>query len=209
MTSSSTTPTSLFSWLMPLLVALLCWLLWWGELTYWVPQQPYAWTQHHWYSVYPIIVLIIGVFLWPLQRAFDMPWRWLLFYGLLLALVSGSAYWVIHSIFQNLYLDFFLGDPATNLMAWSIWKLLALALVVALFYFLPLWHFHTTTDGMHILTLLEVFILVVPCSLISLECFPMGSTSISFINAVKLGYPVFWLPIGLGYLSRAVAWEWL
>ncbi len=206
--TSSTPSFSWFSWLAPLPIAFFCWWLWWWELVQVVPSGAMAWARYDWQSIYPIIVLIVGVFLWPLHRAFGMPWPWVFLYGVLLSVVSATAYWRVRSIFQELYLEGLLSSDH-SLVAWSIWKLLALAFVLALFYFLPLWHYHTTTDGMHILTLLEVFILVIPCSLITLECFPMGSTEISFMNAVRLGYPVFWTTIGLGYLSRGIAEEWL
>lgn len=199
---------SKISWLAPVGVALLCWSLWWWEWSYAVPQEEYAWTQHHWKCIYPIIGLTIGVFLWPLHQAFAMPWKWLLFYALLLCGVSWGTYRMAHAIFQTLYIEGLLGGNP-DWAAWSLWKLLALALGLAICYFIPLWHYHQTTDGIHILTLVEVFILVVPCSLVSLELLPMGSTEINFMNAVKLGYPVFWTPIGLGYLSRAIALEWV
>lgn len=204
------TPSRLswLSWLAPLLVATLCWSLWWWEWTQAVPQEGLAWTQHDWQCIYPIIVLTVGVFLWPLHRAFAMPWTWVLLYGVVLCGISAVTYFGARSIFQTLYLTGLLGANTSG-AAWSIWKLLGMALGLAICYFLPLWHYHQTTDGMHILTLLEVFILVVPCSLISLELFPMGSDSLSFMTAVKFGYPVFWVPMGLGYLSRAVAEEWL
>ncbi|MGH1334909.1 MAG: hypothetical protein ACRBFS_02200 [Aureispira sp.] len=203
-----TTRFSWLSWLAPFLVAMLCWMLWYLEWSQMVPQEGLAWTQHNWQCIYPIIFLTILVFLWPLHQAFEMPLGWGLFYMALLCVGSWLTYWGARSIFQALYLEGLLvGD--TNLAAWSLWELLGMALGLALCYFLPLWHYHQTTDGMHVLTLLEAFILVVPCSLITLELFPMGSAELSFINAVKLGYPVFWTPIGLGYLSRAIAEEWL
>lgn len=196
------------SWFVPLVVAFLCWVLWWWEWRQVVPKEGLAWTQHDWNCIYPIIFLTVTIFLWPLYCTFAMSWRWALVYGVLLSGASWMTYYSAHSIFQTLYLEGLLTDNR-NLAAWSLWKLLGIALSLAICYFLPLWHYHKTTDGMHILTLVEVFILVVPCSLITLELFPIGNAEISFMNAVKLGYPVFWTVIGLGYLSRAVAEEWI
>lgn len=200
------TSFSLVAWWRPLLVALLCWCLWWLEWVWAVPQEGLQWTKHHWKCVYPIIFLTVVLFLFPLRGAFAVPWGWLLIYGVVLYGVSWWAYWETYSVFRNLYLAELLKGEQ-GLAAWSLWKLMGIALGLAICYFLPLWHYHQTTDGIHILTLLEVFILVIPCSLITLEVFPMGYNETSFINAVKLGYPVFWASLGLGYLSMAVANE--
>jgi hypothetical protein len=200
------TSFSWLAWCSPFLVALLCWGLWWLEWSWSVSQEGLLWTAHHWKSVYPIILLTVVLFLFPLRRAFAVPWGWLFVYGVVLYGVSWWAYWETYSVFKNLYVAELLVREQ-GLGAWSLWKLIGIALGLAICYFLPLWHYHQTTDGIHILTLLEIFILVIPCSLITLEIFPMGDAEISFINAVKLGYPVFWASMGLGYLSMAVADE--
>lgn len=196
------------SLLLPVVVGGCCIGLWWLEQTFRLGWSGEAWLQQHWWSIYPIVGLVIAVFLWPLRQTWSIPWRWMIAYALLLSGVSWGAYVGTRSVFDTLYSTGLLRGDTTVVTA-SIWKLFGVVLVVAGAYFIPLWQFHHSTDRLHLLTLVEAFVLVIPCSLISLELLPFIGEGHTFVDAVRLGYPFFWVPFFLGYLSLATAKEWI
>jgi hypothetical protein len=55
------------------------------------------------------------------------------------------------------------------------------------------------------MTIVAVFISIVPASLISIEWVKGFASTESFVDAVKMGYPVFWLNTLLGWVSYAMA----
>ena len=164
--------------------------------------------RQDWWSIYPIIALVVAVFLWPLGKAWAIPWPWMLLYVIVLAGSSWGAYHTTRSIFHTLYAEGLMVGHNQVITA-SIWKLFGVVLVVAAIYFIPLWQFHHSTDRLHLLTLVEAFILVIPCSLISLEWLSLGQVPHTFLDAVRWGYPFFWIPVFLGWVAVATAREWI
>lgn len=194
--------------LLPALVGCCCIGLWWLEQDWRLGWSGTAWLQQSWWSIYPIIGLIVAVFLGPLWRMWSIPWYWLGFYVLVLSLVSWGGYVWTRSIFYTLYVEGLLGGD-TRVVTISFWKLFGIVLLVACVYFIPLRQFHQSTDRLHLLTLVEAFILVIPCSLISLESFSFIGRGTTFLDAVRWGYPFFWVPFFLGCFSIATAKEWM
>jgi hypothetical protein len=54
------------------------------------------------------------------------------------------------------------------------------------------------------MTIVAVFISIIPASLISIEWIKGFATSVSFVESVKMGYPLFWLNVMLGWVSYAM-----
>lgn len=195
-------------WITPIVAGLCSLLLWWYELHELVGWQGIKWTIEPLTSIYIITALIVITFLLPMMLELKMPKIWLLLHSVLLYTCSLLAYFAAKSIFNTLYTNgLVVGDQ--GIIAFSIWKLMAVVIILSIIYFIPMWHFHQTTDGMHILTIIVAIISVVPASLITVECLPLWGVKTAFIDAVKLGYPVFWIPIFLGFLSTAAAKEWI
>lgn len=194
--------------LAPVAIGVICIYLWYSELHHNIGWKGEDWLHKPINSVYLITFLVVIAFLLPIVAELKMPIPWFLFYLLLLYAVSLGAYFVSKEIFYFLYRDgLYANDNYVKAMA--IWKLLATVLVFATVYFMPMRHFCKTSDGMHVLTILVAIISVIPASIITIETFPLWNTRINFMNAVKIGYPLFWLPIFLGTLSTAAAKEWV
>lgn len=192
----------------PVGVGICCLLLWWYELHQLIGWQGMKWLKAPLTAVYVITALVVLVFLLPMLVELKMTVPWLILYSLLLYGASLVAFFTAKKIFYTLYTKgLIINDHHT--IALSIWKLMGVVIGLSAIYFIPMRHFHKTTDGMHILTIIVAIISVVPASLISVESLPLWSSKMAFIDAVKLGYPIFWISIFLGLLSTAAAKEWI
>jgi hypothetical protein len=198
----------IFLLITPILIGVISWLMWSYELHQVVGARGFAWLREPLTSIYIISFLIVVAFLLPLRVELKMPIGWTLFYLVLLYGASVGTYFLAKQIFYTLYTrGLIAGD--NRIITLSIWKLLGTVILLSAIYFIPMRHFHKSTDGMHILTIMIAIISVVPASLICIEQLPLWSTQTAFIDAVKLGYPILWLPIFLGSLSTAAAKEWI
>ena len=194
--------------LLPLISDLFCYWLWKeGSLGL----DPKWWIKTD-ETILAIVLIIVANYLLPQVWFFRMPFLWIVFYLILLSVVAWGGYWMTKHILITLY-DCRMHNPNCNdnLVAWSIWKLLGVVGIISMIFFIPIWQFHRTTDGMHILTILSACIATVPASLITLEFWEGKETKIDFVfvYAVECGYPVFWLAIFFGWLSLATAREWI
>ncbi len=186
--------------------------IWYTDMTMVLGWEGVDWVKETQHAIFPITSMVVIGYMLPQMLILRMPVAWSLFYIILLFIVSIIAFEVAKDLFIELYkcrIGF--KECHTSSLAWSIWKLLGLAGVLSIIYFIPIRHFHHSTEGMHILTILVAFVSTVPASLISLEQFhPWAESSrYLFIEAVKMGYPALWLPIFLGLLSWAAAREWI
>jgi len=205
-------PKDLLLLLFPLIVGVVCISIWLYEMIYVVGWKGYAWIRDPLMGIYPITFLIVMAYLLPQLIVLKFPKIWFVAYTVILFVASIGAYFAAQGIFIELYkCRAGLINCQTDLVAWSIWKLFWLVGVLSVIYFIPIRHFHHSTDGMHILTILVAFVSVVPTSLISLEEFHAWSEDsvFLFVDCVKMGYPALWTPILLGTLSTAAAKEWI
>ncbi|BDS13359.1 hypothetical protein [Aureispira anguillae] len=194
--------------IIPVLLGGCCLLLWWYELHQVVGWQGLNWIKQPLVVIYIITGLVVAAFLLPIIVELKVPVVWIVIYALLLYAISLGTYFTAKGIFYTLYTKgLMMGNQ--NVIAGSIWKLMGVVILWAMVYFIPIRHFHNSTDGMHIITIMVAIISVVPASLICIECLPLWSTQMAFIDAVKVGYPVFWAPIFLGLLSTAAVKEWI
>lgn len=192
--------------LSPFLVGGLCIFLWWQELHHVIGWQGSGWVRKPLFSVYIIIFLIVAVFLLPMVVELKMPIPWVIFYVVLLYLTSCWAFFQAKEILHRLYAHG-LHTGNQHLVAVSIWELMGVVIAFAIVFFIPMRHFHRTTDGMHVITIIVAVISVIPASIISIEHLPLWDCKINFMDAVKIGYPIFWLTVFLGLLSEAAAKE--
>jgi hypothetical protein len=198
----------IFLLIVPIFIGIVSLLLWSYELHQVVGARGFAWLRQPLTSVYLISFLIVLAFLLPLRIELEMPIGWALFYIVLLYGASLGTYFLAKQIFYTLYTKGLIAGD-NKIITLSIWKLLGTVILLSAVYFIPMRHFHKTTDGMHILTIMIAIISVVPASLICIEQLPLWSQETAFIDAVKIGYPIFWMPIFLGSLSTAAAKQWI
>ncbi|CAA6826126.1 MAG: Unknown protein [uncultured Aureispira sp.] len=198
----------IFLLIAPVFIGVISLLMWWYELHQVIGGSGFGWLEESLRSIYLISFLIVLAFILPMRIELKMPIGWGLFYILLLYGASLGTYFLTKQIFYNLYTKGLIGGD-TKIITLSIWKLLATVILLSAIYFIPMRHFHRKTDGMHILTIMVAMISVIPASLISIEQIPLWSAETAFIDAVKLGYPIFWMPIFLGSFSTAAAKEWI
>lgn len=209
-------PKDLLFLIPPILVGILAWGFWYYDTNaFAMSQNAYSWINGLQYAPYFIVFLVVSIYLLPQVIEFKIPWYWCLFYLLLLFATAYIGYWLAQDVFKELYKErifSFATNIDSNQAAWSAWKLFGLTTLVSIIFFIPIRQFHSSTDGMHILTIMVAIIAVIPMSLISLEIHQLWKPDNSpfvFVNAVRLGYPVFWLPILLGIFSVATAKEWV
>ncbi len=198
----------IFLLIVPIVAGIIGLLMWWYELHELIGWQGMKWIRQPITSVYIIPFLIVLAFILPMRIELEMPIGWTILYIGLLYGASLGAYFLAKQIFYTLYTRGLIGGD-NGIITLSIWKLMATVILLSIIYFIPMRHFHKTTDGMHILTIMVAIISVVPASLICVEQFPLWTRGTAFIDAVKLGYPIFWMPIFLGWLSTAAAKEWV
>ena len=198
----------IFLLIVPVFIGVISFFMWSYELHQVVGIRGFAWLREPLMSVYIISFLIVLAFILPLRIELKIPIGWALFYILLLYGASLGTYFVAKQIFYTLYTKGLIGGD-NRIITLSIWKLLAIVILLSAIYFIPMRHFRRKTDGMHILTIMVAIISVVPASLICIEQIPLWSHETAFIDAVKLGYPTFWMPVFLGSLSTAAAKEWI
>lgn len=192
----------------PFLIGGICVFLWWHDLHQVIGWQGNGWLRKPLFSVYPIIFLIVVSFLLPMAVELKMPKEWVLFYIVLLFGTSCWAFFEAKDILHRLYAHgLHVGDQ--YLAAVSIWELMGVVVVFSIIFFIPMRHFHRTTDGMHIITIMVAVISVIPASIISIENLPLWDCKMNFMDAVKIGYPIFWITVFLGLLSEAAAKEWV
>lgn len=208
MEQAKLTLKDIFLLITPVFIGVISLLMWWYELHEVVGWEGYAWVYHPLRSIYVISFLIVVAFILPMRMELKMPIGWTVFYMLLLYGTSIGTYFLAKQIFYTLYTKGLIAGD-NKIITLSIWKLLATVILLSTIYFIPMRHFHKTTDGMHVLTIMIAIISVVPASLICMEQLPLWSRETAFMDAVKLGYPIFWMPIFLGLLSTAAAKEWI
>lgn len=144
----------------PILVGAVCILIWWYELHQVIGWQGEKWLRNDLRGIYVITFLIVATFLLPLVVELRMPAMWGGIYTVLLYITGITAFFVARHVFMILYTKgLIMGDE--RLIAYSIWKLLGIVIIVAIVFFIPMRHFHKTTDGMHVITIMVALISVV------------------------------------------------
>ncbi|WCL82489.1 hypothetical protein PPO43_05170 [Saprospira sp. CCB-QB6] len=182
------------------LLACLAWSLWQFELNFLV-----GWGGTHWLHVpfytTPIICGIAAIsymlplFIWG--RNIPLYKYWTIFF--LLMGSSWGAYSLAYLAFANLYSKIHFGDTGF-LVGSALFVLVFLESIV----FWATRTFFGRSPSFHILSLAFMFIMCVPLSLISIDFFPAFGGGHNFIDAVKMGYPIFWVCLQLGILSYAI-----
>ncbi len=180
----------------PLLLAGAALLLWLNEIFIKTGWKSTKWIDYPFLSVYIISFLTVFAYLLPIiifkkVKIINLSLSFLTIY-----IASIWGYFSSKSIFVKIYDKI---EEDTHLV--YIWSLFLIVCIVSSVYFYSKQFLLYKSDRFHVMTLVIVFISVIPASLITVEWIPGYGNNITFIDSVKMGYPIFWLIVMLGFTS--------
>ena len=156
------------------------------------------WVRESYWSVYFILFFTVFAYLFPFRHLKERsPWD-LLLPGLVLYTVSLVAFHLAKAILFTLF------SPFGATMGFRL--LIFLILVI----FFTSYGFYLVTQqqimkvrGRQIMLFMIIITSTVPLSLLTVKLYngPAAGSYTSFIDAVKVGYPFFWIVIGMGLAS--------
>lgn len=184
----------------PILLGILAWGIWLYEIVNRVGWESANWLRVPLCSVYIITGITVVSYLAPILMWSKAKWYVMSACILGMYLAAYGGYYFGRYLFTQLYLKQF--SDKTHVM--DVWALFFLVLAVSAVFFSLKQYFLFKSGQFHILTLMAVFISVIPASLATVEWFPGFGSTIGFIDAVKMGYPMLWVNILLGWTAYAM-----
>lgn len=172
---------------------------WLAELIYVVGWEGEKWGTAYLNTVYLICFFVVLSYLSPVLIFVKVKFKNFIITFTILYISSILAYYIAKKLFIELYHKM----PEDKHVIY-VWLLIVLVTVVAFVFFYIKQMLLYKSDRFHVMTLVAVFISVVPASLITLEWIKGFVSTESFIDAVKMGYPIFWLNIFLGLVSYSM-----
>jgi hypothetical protein len=177
-----------------LLLALLAYSLWWLELTYRIGWEADGWLSYTPYSVFGIAALLVVAYLLPIGMALQTAQGSLLQAGIELYFVTLAAYFLERLILITQYTQFYGFFSKDGLL---IVQIVVLAMTA--------WSFYLITQRwiqplrwQQSLVLGAAMTLPYPLSLLFIQPLFNFSDQNSFSDAVKMGYPFFWIVLLMG-----------
>jgi hypothetical protein len=184
----------------PVLLGTVSMILWLTEIIYRVGWNGIEWIVTDLKSVYLLTLLAVLSYVLPMIFLSKVKVRNTIISLTLLYLFSLLGYFATKWIFRQLFDK--IGDDTHVLYVWLL--IFDVTVIAAIFYYTKQ-YFLLKSERFHLMTIVAVFISIVPASLISIEWVKGFASTESFVDAVKMGYPVFWLNILLGWVSYAMA----
>jgi hypothetical protein len=157
------------------------------------------WLRVPLYSVPIVAGLVVASYLLPILMWSKAKWSIILACTASMYAAAFGGYWAGKFLFMALY-----SRAASEKHVWHVWAMILLVTVVAAIFFFLKQRFLFKSGRFHILTLVAVFITVVPASLATVEWIPGFGNGITFVDAVKMGYPMFWINVLLGWTAFAM-----
>jgi len=174
-------------------------LLWLSEIIHIVGWLGIEWIIKDLKSVYIITLLAVLSYVLPILILSKVKSRNIVKSVVLLYLFSLLGYFATKEIFRQLFDK--IGYDTHVLYVWLL--ILDVTLIAAIFYYVKQ-YFLLKSERFHLMTIVAVFISIIPASLITIEWIKGFAPTESFLDAVKMGYPVFWLNVLLGWVSYAM-----
>ena len=191
--------TDVWSVLIPLLFGVLSMIVWLIDIFNNVGWNSLIWLNHHLLSVYIITALTVGSFLFPILLKTNAKLHTIVFIVFALYIIALCGFFICKYLFIELY-----AEMPEDKHVWHVWILIIIVTVVAAaFFYLKEWYLYKS-GRFHIMTLVAVFISVVPASLITIEWFQGYGNAVTFVDEVKMGYPMLWVNIFLGWTAYAI-----
>ena len=183
----------------PVLFGAVSILLWLAEIIHLVGWIGIEWIVKDLKSVYIITLLAVLSYILPILILSNVKPRNVIISILLLYLFSLLGYFATKEIFRQLFDK--IGYDTHVLYVWLL--IFEVTLIAAIFYYVKQ-YFLLKSERFHLMTIVAVFISIIPASLISIEWIKGFASTESFVDSVKMGYPVFWLNVLLGWVSYAM-----
>ena len=190
---------------LPFVFGLLSWAAWLAEIVYGIGWKSLDWLWEELASVYFVTALAVMSYLSPiLLFSRQTPWTTILlcFSGMYISSLAG--FFGAKNVFFTLYSKI---PPSEHIgLVWSLF-FITLGVAAAFFYLKQIYLFKS--HSLHVLTLMFVFLSVIPASIITVDWLPGLGNASSFVDAVKMGYPVFWINVLLGQTTYAMVRRWI
>lgn len=183
--------------LLPVLLSLAAWGLWLYEINYVKGWYGLTWLDGSLFSPYYITALVVLSFLLPFILNKIRETRFFISAFVLLYIISWICYVGGKLVCYEMYARF-VGSYPGELRALFISSAL-LFLACGLGYRFVTHKLITPLQKRKAVYLSFSLILVIPLSLLTVYLFPGFGDGKDWIDAVKMGYPVFWVTIILGY----------
>lgn len=204
MQDSTQTSFNWFFLLFPSLVlALVANALWLGEIFWIVGWEGFSWISHLHYSVFVIALLAVVAYVLPFRMLHRTPWIYVGQAILEIYPATLIAFFLAKTLLFSIHTQFF------GYLNYS--AMVALLIVVVLLISFSI-HLVTSkllrrvrfTQGIYVAV---GIMLALPLSFATIRIFPAWATSHSFVDAVKMGYPFFWIVLLMGFLGiRSAIW---
>lgn len=189
-----------FSLMLPVILGILSVTIWILEIRYFIGWDGIEWILFDMKSVYLVALFSVLSFVLPPVIIGYSNSKRALIAALILYVFSIFAFFLSKQIFRQLYLK--IGEKDHVIY---VWLLIFLVTITAAIFYLTKDIFLFKSEKFHIMTIVAVFISIVPASMITIEWFRGFAVTESFVEAVKMGYPIFWLNILLGWVSYVMA----
>lgn len=198
-----TTPKTLTAMFVITLLSLLGVGLWLYEMMEIQSWYSLAWLYNQLYSPVVVISITVASFLTGIIISKNFAGTKRLGIGfILLYLVSGLSYWVGKNFCYFIYR--FMAPPGI-LLSTIVFFVIAVFLFLGFMYWLILHQTVRANKKQNILLIAFLSFLCVPLSLLTVYFFKGLGSGSEWIDAVKMGYPIFWITLLLGIAGIVIA----
>jgi len=190
--------TTRMAWIKPflfiLVLALLAFAGWFVEINYFIGWEGAEWLSYNHYSVFGIAALVVIAYLLPLYLIARKPMQRLWKAGVELYFVVLAAYFLEKLVLITLYTQFygFLNPDWLLVM-----QVLVLVMTVMSFHFVTQ-RWLESLRWQQTLVFGAAMLLPYPLSLLSVQYLFNFSNDTLLMDAVKMGYPFFWITLLMG-----------
>jgi hypothetical protein len=189
----------IFALSIPVLLGTVSVLLWLSEIIHLIGWFGIEWIVVDLKSVYIITLFAVLSYVLPILIFIKVKTGKVFLSIVLLYIFSLLGYFATKEIFRQLFDK--IGYDTHVLYVWLL--IFDVTLIAAIFYYTKQ-YFLFKSERFHLMTIVAVFISIIPASLISIEWLRGFASTESFVDSVKMGYPVFWLNVLLGWVSYAM-----
>lgn len=177
-----------------LVLALLAYALWFAEIHYFIGWEGTEWLSYTHYSIFGIAAMVVISYLLPLRLLSNKPWSLLAKAGTELYFVVLAAYFLEKLVLLTLYTQFY---GFLNRDWLLVLQVLVIAMTVLSFYFITQ-RWLQALRWQQTLIFGAAMLLSYPLSLLSVRYLFNFSKDRIFLDAIKMGYPFFWITLLMG-----------
>lgn len=189
------------TWVKPFLIsiglAVLALVLWLVEMTQRIGWDGSEWLSAFHYSILIIAVFAIAAYLLPFYWLFRFPFQRILAAGTELYFVFLAAYFLEKAVLLTLFSRFYLFS--SPYLTWSIQPLVLILTALSFFFVTQRWL--QPLRWQHPVLVGSGIFLSLILSLITVKFIPAFNGHMELWDAVKMGYPFFWIVLLMGIVG--------